>query len=555
MFSRLGPRIISWRDTVIARPIPTKCRVENLDSLRALAIVMVTNQQVIAFPGFVFGPPGVWLFFTISGYLLYRGFLQTHGPLPTSRQVSSYIIRRTFNIMPVYLVTLCVMTIYFAWNSGEVSASWLIEHMLFLHADYLYWAVKLLVLFSLLLPMLVIGLSPVRSPELRLIVLLALAILSWRVFEYHKMIVLHHGGTVYLTPFLVGMAMVHVQRYITPRLGRLAVILGLAGIFAFGANLGWADTYRGWWGFDNFDAMWNYGWMVYGPCALLVVGVCAGKSAILGNPWLRLLGITSYSLFLWPRVITEYLGVSEFEFHFSVLVATIFISILSYVLIQHPAGLLGEWLSRQVSAGKQVTLTRAVLLTMTILGICLGARQAYWVSADIRVRLEIMPSYTTLAQVFVTDQRDFFDLDSAFARIEGDKWQTLELAIPELKVDKIRLDPSVGPMTIRMKSFEINYPLSSRWHSLPLDEFRPEQGVASVRLVDGEFIIETEAMHTDPILVYRGETHQPAVTLRTAAFLLWSAIAVTVLLLICGLMDRLARRFGGRLDGAGLLRA
>jgi hypothetical protein len=192
---------------------------------------------------------------------------------------------------------------------------------------------------------------------------------------------------------------------------------------------------------------------------------------------------------------------------------------------------------------------------MTILGICLGARQAYWVSADIRVRLEIMPSYTTLAQVFVTDQRDFFDIDSAFARIEGDKWQTLELAIPELKVDKIRLDPSVGPMTIRVKSFEINYPLSSRWHNLPLDEFRPEQGVASARLVNGVFIIETEAMHTDPVLVYRGETHQPAVTLRTAAFLVWSAIAVTVLLLVCGLMDRLARRFGGLLDGARLLRA
>ena len=62
MFSRLGPRIISWRDTVIARPIPTKCRVENLDSLRALAIVMVTNQQVIAFPGFVFGPPACGCF-------------------------------------------------------------------------------------------------------------------------------------------------------------------------------------------------------------------------------------------------------------------------------------------------------------------------------------------------------------------------------------------------------------------------------------------------------------------------------------------------------------
>jgi len=69
-----------------------------LDGLRALAALMVFVHH--ATPGTYLGgwDAGVLVFFTLSGYLLYRPFLQ--GPV----DVRAYAIRRVLRIYPAYLV-------------------------------------------------------------------------------------------------------------------------------------------------------------------------------------------------------------------------------------------------------------------------------------------------------------------------------------------------------------------------------------------------------------------------------------------------------------------
>jgi hypothetical protein len=188
----------------------------------------------------------------------------------------------------------------------------------------------------------------------------------------------------------------------------------------------------------------------------------------------------------------------------------------------------------------------AVVITMTIVGLFIGVRQAYWPNYNIQARLEVMPSVDTLTQVFLTDRLEFSEENSAYALTRGGEWQDMALILPDIRVEKIRLDPADGPVSVRIRSFKVNYPLSDRWHNVPLDGFRPEQGVARAEIINGELIVEPQGSHTDPFLIYRGDTYQPAVRPWMAVWLIWSAGITTSLLLLFALLEKMSRRAGAR---------
>ena len=317
MLSNLLAHTIGWRDKLVDSRTLNGFAIENFDGLRAMAALMVLNQHTATFPALILGPAGVWLFFTISGYLLYAALLRTGEVVPSSRSVIAYLLRRVFRIAPLFMVVVFVMSIYLKWPVGEVSTYWINEHLLLLNAEDHLWPVKLGLLFSVFLPLIVIMLAPVVSITLRSILLLSMAIFAWWVFEYRGLLIVQ-GSTPYFTPFLLGMALVHLQPRITPVIGRLMVIFGLLGILGFSVNAGWADAYRQWWGFNDIAAMWNYGWLVYGACALVVIGVGTARSRFWSNPWLRLCGIISYGMYLWHWLIIlwlENMGITGPAFH------------------------------------------------------------------------------------------------------------------------------------------------------------------------------------------------------------------------------------------------
>lgn len=89
---------------------PSATRVESLDWLRALAIVLVVighSNHAMA-PG---GPVGVSVFFALSGYLIASILLRDGMLMP--RNLAVFFVRRVARIYPLYLFTIAAMCLYF----------------------------------------------------------------------------------------------------------------------------------------------------------------------------------------------------------------------------------------------------------------------------------------------------------------------------------------------------------------------------------------------------------------------------------------------------------
>jgi peptidoglycan/LPS O-acetylase OafA/YrhL len=174
-------------------------RVIALDALRAIAALMVFTHHM-TFSG-IFGPfepltlgasGGVFLFFTLSGYLLFEPFLR--GPV----DLRAYFTHRLLRIMPAYVVALVGLSVL----SGDSSftgapATYLLflqnyDQHLFMGFMAPAWTLVLEVVFYLSLPLIAVLLARLRPdagrPGFALVVAGVLSLLGgWAV------IVAFHG--------------------------------------------------------------------------------------------------------------------------------------------------------------------------------------------------------------------------------------------------------------------------------------------------------------------------------------------------------------------------
>ena len=144
-------------------------RVIALDALRAIAALMVFTHHM-TFSG-IFGPlepltlgasGGVFLFFTLSGYLLFEPFLR--GPV----DLRAYFTHRLLRIMPAYVVALVGLSVL----SGDTSftgapATYLLflqnyDQRLFMGFMAPAWTLVLEVVFYLSLPLIAVLLARLR---------------------------------------------------------------------------------------------------------------------------------------------------------------------------------------------------------------------------------------------------------------------------------------------------------------------------------------------------------------------------------------------------------
>jgi peptidoglycan/LPS O-acetylase OafA/YrhL len=105
--------------------IPATARLPGLDHLRALAIslVFLFHYRIFPHPEWLmefgrFGWTGVDLFFVLSGYLISAQLLAEiarHGTL----SMKTYFIKRTFRILPAYLVVVAVYFLVPAFRERE----------------------------------------------------------------------------------------------------------------------------------------------------------------------------------------------------------------------------------------------------------------------------------------------------------------------------------------------------------------------------------------------------------------------------------------------------
>lgn len=140
-------------------------RIDVLDGLRGLAVMMVflshtagRDQALMPFLDFKgIGHIGVYLFFTLSAFLLGLGILSK--PL-NSKSIKAFFIKRSLRIIPLYY-TVITGVYLFQKYSNSYSPKYLhisngfqgyLEHLVFYRGDGIFWSIVSEIQFYLLVP-------------------------------------------------------------------------------------------------------------------------------------------------------------------------------------------------------------------------------------------------------------------------------------------------------------------------------------------------------------------------------------------------------------------
>lgn len=294
-------------------------RLAAIDGLRGVAILMVVLLhlwQVAGRPALAVGPLalsavigcgqlGVMLFFAISGFCLYY-------PVAAGKPfgAGNFFLRRAVRILPAYVLA-CLVWLPLWAHSPENPAGWagwpwhLGSHLLFVHSlsaatnislTGSLWSLGTEVHFYLAFPLLawLLRRRPLATAALGTLASVAFAAWAARTWPYEEAVLLGRSLPGQLSSFLPGMYAAHlVARAADRRLpwaGPLCWLLLLAIPYTgshLHRGLGWGWT----------DGLYAPLWV-----AVLAGAVVSGSRSLAWRP-LALLGITSYSIYLYNRLM------------------------------------------------------------------------------------------------------------------------------------------------------------------------------------------------------------------------------------------------------------
>jgi peptidoglycan/LPS O-acetylase OafA/YrhL len=307
-------------------------RSSSVESLRALAALAVLEGHVFGQTrGYGYGAyatvldrallgggMGVYLFFAMTGYLLYRPFarrdLAGGRPIATGR----YAANRAVRILPLYVTVLVVYELVFE-HGGTFTTWWrsllLVEDVFpstLAHVDGVMWSLCVEAQFYLVLPFLAWGLARVARGSARraalAVVVLGVAAELVRLVT----VTFNTGGDArwqYSLPstfvFFTGgllLAIVHTH-WARSRPQWLRGPAAHSDVWLVAGVLVWLVV------------VWRYDLdVLLVPAAFLVVGSAvlplragAGTALLTWRP-LALLGVASYSLYLWHFPLVVHLG-------------------------------------------------------------------------------------------------------------------------------------------------------------------------------------------------------------------------------------------------------
>ena len=344
-------------------------RIVAFDALRAVAALMVFASHMSGtgifgpFGSFMFGGSGgVFLFFTLSGYLLFEPFVR--GPVDRR----AYFTHRFFRIMPAYVVALVGLSVL----SGDTSFTGSPATYLFFLQNYdqhLFmgfmapaWTLVLEVVFYLSLPVIAVLLARLRPDAGRPGFALAVAGVLSLVGGWGVLVALHGSAGLWLAlqfpfmfwAFVPGMllALVAVRRPDALRqLGsRPMAVAGVAMLVA---------------------GIWTN--LAYGNLLTVIGSFLIVAAAIVHRPAGRIIvvlataGATlSYAFYLWHFDLIRWLtdkGFTGWGLAGAALLLAALVSAVSYLLVERPALRMGKrvsWLSsgaRLSSAETQLSAT------------------------------------------------------------------------------------------------------------------------------------------------------------------------------------------------------
>lgn len=321
-------------------------------------------------PPVAIGFAGVTVFFVLSGFLLALPFIECQQIACKNPELSRYLLRRVRRVFPAYYAQLAILIAVgkLVGNGTTPEATVLWRHLLMLFMppplgtpplNLVWWTLPIEFSFYLMLPILSYLLRPSRAWFLLVFCIGSMwlwrfAIVTWsadaplqlRVYSSYQL-----SGS--LDMFGLGMcgALIHAQRARLPKL--VNELLKSDAITLLGIGLLIVATY---WLAGNRALYWAnnpifYLWtplVSFGTVIIVLAGASGGRLVgfLFGNRAMLLIGLVSYSLYLWHFPVLNWVGniqqlpaggLHRFVMLLGVgLPASLLVATLSYMFIEYP---------------------------------------------------------------------------------------------------------------------------------------------------------------------------------------------------------------------------
>jgi len=335
-------------------------QLDALDGLRGVAVLIVVlshlnNAKLFLIPGIDFrgtGKYGVFLFFVLSAFLLTRPLLGASSPLADVRGWARYALRRALRVLPLYWLVLTVNWAVTRWAPTpampSLSTEEFIRHLLFLEGKGVYWTIPVECSYYLVLPFVALAYRALRLDPLRVSLITAAKIGAvlwlWPPSEAPRD-TLQLG--FYLPIFLLGSYTAFLERHFLAEpvaagrrrlvaVGSLGALVGVALLSPAGGSALLAETVPKTWmhrEFLAFGVLWS---------TVLVGALHAGGplTALLSSRWLRLVGVVSFSVYLWhvpvARSIVLWNLPNPYATAWLVVIASVAVGMVSFALVEWP---------------------------------------------------------------------------------------------------------------------------------------------------------------------------------------------------------------------------
>lgn len=171
----------------------TGSQINSLDGLRGVAVLFVIlshlsnrNMHVLPFLSFAgIGRVGVWLFFVLSSFLLTLQFLNCNpSSLRSSSPWINYFMRRFLRIYPLYTVVLVFMFLFPSKYFFGITAGDLLSHLTLQAGKKVFWTIPVEFKYYLLLPLVTaLYIFVLRRNAAAVATLTAMAVVGLNQFE------------------------------------------------------------------------------------------------------------------------------------------------------------------------------------------------------------------------------------------------------------------------------------------------------------------------------------------------------------------------------------
>ena len=314
---------------------------KNLDGVRAIAALMVLVSHSQWGPP-AFGGSGVWLFFVLSGFLLFPTLPQ-HADALFPRRLAGFLVKRITRLIPLYYFALLIYSAKWHMPPG-----WLLQHLLFLDAQTFFWTVKIEVIFYLLLPFIGLVSCLIRGTLPKFLILVAITLAYHFLVQVPALVTVRAAVTtvpLWLSPFMMGICASVIAPYLSKPIGYACLVAGAIALAVLNFDLPSFVHIRDF--FLGVHPGSNGPFVFVGATALMATLFVTGAAVIppnflFCNRIIRTAGVCGYSFYIWQilvmQLLTDNFDIPSRPLLFALTaVLTYFVSIVSFALIELPA--------------------------------------------------------------------------------------------------------------------------------------------------------------------------------------------------------------------------